>query len=450
MFSIKKFSPFFCFLALLLSQPSFGQTQFIHLDSLSGKQKSALKISHLAHENGPGLFSLRLTVQDSASGKYVTGLAGKSGKDALLKIVKPVLADKCADFTVTELDEKTEVTEPLNIAIALDYSGSMEGYFDTLKVMAEKFIKSLDGNLFTRINFDDNLERKPINAEPTKTPQSVSLDKFSDYGGGTALYRAIFDGIETLSKAKGNRVLVVFTDGFENSSGIAMQAVWEKAKEQHVSVYAVGFDIGGYDRLDSLCTKTGGKYYAAQGMSERVFEGISGGFSHHYILKVKCKDKLAYPIEIATKGLGSNNKLSIPDPQKIKGFDPESIGFHSFLFDHNTTTLIRAQRKGFKSAIAAIADHLIANPNDHIVIEGHASPEGDSLKNLRLSRDRADFVYQEVLKYLATKYRRGPNKYQAVLARNRIKAEFYGQEKWLFPATSYKNYENRRVEVKTY
>ncbi|MEI6410016.1 MAG: hypothetical protein WCR52_11575, partial [Bacteroidota bacterium] len=61
---------------------------------------------------------------------------------------------------------------------------------------------------------------------------------------------------------------------------------------------------------------------------------------------------------------------------------------------------------------------------------------------------RAELIQTEVLKYVDNKLKKRSQKYQALQIRNQIKIEFYGGEKALYPVTSYKNFENRRVEVK--
>ena len=390
---------------------------------------------------------MRFKVQDTITGKYVLGLSQKSNKDTLWAILKPKLDKSCADFSVTQLNEESEIINPINIAIVLDYSGSMSPHSERLQGIADQFISKLKGNLFTRVNFND----LPIKVDPAPTmdPKLASTDDLSP-NGGTALYGGIFEGIETLSKAKGNKVLVVFTDGFENSSGINMNAVFNNAKEKSVSIYAIGFDLGNYDMLDSLCSKTLGRYYAVNDLGTDIFDRLVGDLENHYILKLKCHNKLAYPIEVALDVTdGPAKKLIVKDVKSFKPFPEEAIYFSTFLFYENTVFIVPEQLKGFKKAIEAIAENLIANPQSKIVIEGHASPEGDSLKNLKLSRARADFIYWEVLNYLGKKYRKDPNNYDSIIARNRIDVKFFGEELPLFPETSLKNFENRRVEVKT-
>ncbi|MEI6412025.1 MAG: VWA domain-containing protein, partial [Bacteroidota bacterium] len=298
MMTIKQFGYLICLGAFLLSAPIFGQSNFINIDTISDKQKLIVKITPVTKVVEDGTFSIRVAVQDSITGKFITGLAGKSSKKSLLTIARPKVEELCPNFDITELTEEMEIADPLNIAVVLDYSGSMSHYVDDLKSKAEIFIKHLKGNLFTRINFDDDLSRRPIDSIPTKTPKSVLDDNYRDYGGGTALYAAIRDGIETLSQSKGDRALVVFTDGYENASGIGMQTVWQKAKDHNVSVYAIGFDVGGYAILDSLCRYTGGKFYPSSGIDSSIFKELGDRFSNHYILKGKCKKSFDYPVVI--------------------------------------------------------------------------------------------------------------------------------------------------------
>lgn len=448
MITIPFFRHLMCLGAIILSTPIFGQSNFINIDTLSDQQKLIVKITPVTKVVDDGMFSIRIAVQDSVTGRFITGLAGKSSKKSLLTIIRPKVEELCPTFEVTEMKEEMEIVDPINIAVVLDYSGSMSHYVIDLKSMAENFIKRLSGNLFTRLNFDDNLVRKPVDAVPTKTPKSVLDDNYNDYGGGTALYAAIRDGIETLSQSKGDRALVVFTDGYENSSGIGMQTVWQKAKENNVSVYAIGFDVGGYAILDSLCRYTGGKFYPSNGIDTSIFKELGDRFSNHYILKGKCKKSFGYPVVIKSNSPKISGKLILTDPNAYKPFDAEAIQFHTFLFDSNTTTLIRPQRKSFNASIVGIAEYLIANPNSKIVIEGHSSPDGDALKNLKLASKRAELIQTEVFKYVDQKLKKRSERYQALQTRNQIKVEFYGTEKALYPATSYKNFENRRVEVK--
>jgi VWFA-related protein len=96
--------------------------------------------------------------------------------------------------------------------------------------------------------------------------------------GGTLLYDATYDGIETLAAAgrEGRNAVVVLTDGKDESPGSrhSDQLVIERAKEAKIPLYMLG--LGQPQEINEgvmerMAKETGGKYFHA-GSEQRLFE----------------------------------------------------------------------------------------------------------------------------------------------------------------------------------
>src|ERR1044071_3538423 len=154
-------------------------------------------------------------------------------------------------FTVYENNVKQEISVfrkedvPVSLALAIDNSASMANKKDRVASAALAMIKAS--------NPDDEVSIVNFNQEP-----DLAQDFTSDIAvlekvlrgirtqGETAMRDAVLLGIEHLrAKAKRDkRVLVVITDGEDNSSIATQQRVIEAAHQNNTIVYAIGL-LGG-------------------------------------------------------------------------------------------------------------------------------------------------------------------------------------------------------------
>jgi VWFA-related protein len=159
---------------------------------------------------------------------------------------------------------------PLRLALVIDTSGSVQQRFGFEKHAAEKFLeKVLNGT--TDLGFvagfnTDTVVTQDFSAEPEKLAKGVEQ---LQNAGGTALFDAISLATWKLAaypeQQRVARVIVVLSDGEDNSSHRSLKQVLRDAEEAGVTIYAVSTkETAGpktdADRvLDVLAEHTGGE-----------------------------------------------------------------------------------------------------------------------------------------------------------------------------------------------
>ena len=65
---------------------------------------------------------------------------------------------------------------------------------------------------------------------------------------GTALYDAMYEGVDIVKQQTGRRAVIVFTDGYDSYSYYhTLNEIVEYARVQNVPIYPIGF--GGADNI---------------------------------------------------------------------------------------------------------------------------------------------------------------------------------------------------------
>lgn len=80
----------------------------------------------------------------------------------------------------------------------------------------------------------------------------------------TALYDAMITSIHEIKKADGVKVLVVLTDGQDNSSKSKWNDVVDKANKENIPIYIIGLGDVNIDTLTLIAKSTKGKFYFTQ------------------------------------------------------------------------------------------------------------------------------------------------------------------------------------------
>jgi VWFA-related protein len=130
---------------------------------------------------------------------------------------------------------------PVSMGIIIDNSGSMRD--KRAKVAAASMLlvrnSNPDDEVFI-VNFNDDAYLDQTFTNESKKLEEA-LDKI-DARGGTAMRDAISMSIDYL-KAKGKRekkVLLVITDGNDNTSNISLEQIVRKAQQSEVLIYSIG------------------------------------------------------------------------------------------------------------------------------------------------------------------------------------------------------------------
>ncbi|NIR32275.1 MAG: VWA domain-containing protein [Gammaproteobacteria bacterium] len=140
-------------------------------------------------------------------------------------------------------DHSLKVTQPINsIVLIWDTSGSMEGRLEDLREAILSYLNEIQPTeRLNLIRFDEKPEVLLQEFTSDRSRLLAAVDGKFELGGGTALYDAIEEGIKLLGSAKGNRALVVMTDGEDDgSSELDHAGFWKLLGEKRVRIYTVG------------------------------------------------------------------------------------------------------------------------------------------------------------------------------------------------------------------
>ena len=149
-----------------------------------------------------------------------------------------------SDFTVYENGEERRVTnvvptsEPFNLVLLLDVSGSVEERIDFIRKAARDFLNTASPqDRIAIISFRDDIQI----ISDFSTDRSMLSKKLEeiDAGGPTALYDALgYVFADTLKQLRGERTaVVVLSDGDDNRSFVPFPAILEAIAESGALIY---------------------------------------------------------------------------------------------------------------------------------------------------------------------------------------------------------------------
>lgn len=170
-----------------------------------------------------------------------------------------------------EIEFFSERDDPASIGIVFDLSSSMHPKLDQAREAVELFLEmSHPEDEFFLLTFNDKIDRVTdfVSADLLARRLSTLTTE-----GGTALYDAIYAGVEKLKQGRHKKhVLLVLSDGADNRSRYTFRQVRQLIREGDPILYAIGNPTpsGNCGRvchqqamllLDELVTPTGGRTY---------------------------------------------------------------------------------------------------------------------------------------------------------------------------------------------
>jgi VWFA-related protein len=179
---------------------------------------------------------------------------------------------------------------PLELIVAVDISGSMGPSMPKLKRAVKEFLGAVPSNdAVTLLGFNDNvfaLTRKTT--DPSERMRSV--DRLAPWGA-TALYDVILRGIDMLGRQTGRKALVVFTDGEDQGSHVAIEDVERRLQASDVTLYMIAQGRGiSQDYLkrtmQRLTVPTGGRTFTTESVDalQGAFAELLDELSNQYLL----------------------------------------------------------------------------------------------------------------------------------------------------------------------
>ena len=156
----------------------------------------------------------------------------------------PVTGLTAGDFEVLDNGVRQRVTavdavEAVQLGVVLDVSGSMTG--DRLEIARAATLDLLDqlkrGERFAIVAFADQVAR--VARPGASVADAATALELIRTAGGTALVDGLYAGILQSDQGPGPKLLVLMTDGRNNSSWLPGTAVIESARRHETVIYPV-------------------------------------------------------------------------------------------------------------------------------------------------------------------------------------------------------------------
>ena len=207
---------------------------------------------------------------------------------------------KKEDFLLLADDKPREIsyfntsgTAQFNIALVIDLSGSMRYKIHAVLRAARNFLEKLMTKndrgtfvFFNHIVFDHLGFTSDLNELKER------LDLKSPAEGETALYDAIAYTLNLTNKSPGWNIIVVFSDGQDNSSYIDRYSLIKKVKKSAVVIYAIDNSLDeSVDLLGEICSISGGMTFPLDSVkkTKKVYDKIREDIKAQYVLYFDAK-----------------------------------------------------------------------------------------------------------------------------------------------------------------
>ena len=202
--------------------------------------------------------------------------------------------------------EQISKNKAINLGIVIDHSGSMiqdvsqlydkdgnplfsydanlniilpKSYItpiDNAKKAVKNFVSSFDSkkDFISIIGFSRTVDKELPLTQNITAINAIVDSMQADFS--TALYDAMEAGIDQIKNADGVKVLVVLTDGQDNSSLSQWNDVVGKANREDIPIYLIGLGDVNQDLMEQIAESTNGKFYYTESSSlNTVYAEIS-------------------------------------------------------------------------------------------------------------------------------------------------------------------------------
>jgi Ca-activated chloride channel family protein len=139
-----------------------------------------------------------------------------------------------------ELSHFSNDKSPISVGIILDTSGSMGDNILSARTSVARFFNQKNAeDEFFLVGFN---ERSRLLQDFTSHSDTIQNEiTFSSPKGRTALYDAVYLGLEKMKDARHDKkALIVITDGEDNTSRYTFREVKEFVKESDTQIYVIG------------------------------------------------------------------------------------------------------------------------------------------------------------------------------------------------------------------
>ena len=239
-------------------------------------------------KSGIDLVSFSVTVLDRR-GSFVTDLTEpdfevyEDGKKQVLK------------YFVSGSQAGDAALPPLHLGVLLDISGSMEDEMTLSRSAAIKFLNTLgEAEDMTVVDFDT--EVRVARYSHADFPSLVERIRSRKADGFTALYDALAVYLDGASSQDGRKILVLYTDGGDNTSHLTFGDTLTLLRAFDVTVYSIGFlqhagsaSVELRSRLQQMAELTGGQSFfpnslkSLDGVYEKIRDEVRAQYAMGYV-----------------------------------------------------------------------------------------------------------------------------------------------------------------------
>lgn len=372
-------------------------------------QKLIFDIFRIKAEKYPDSIMFHARVYDS-SGNFITNMANpyklfpdveyfsalneKLGKHYNIRDANvPV-------FSVREFGAGDSI--PFNIALSVDYSGSMSPVLSAIFEGTEIFINMkfpYDNVALASFNKDFIL-KAPLQSNKNNLLKEFNLKKNIGRGAFSSVNEAIYNSIRIFEKAPIDdpRILVIFTDGDDNFSKRKAGEIINKAKRENVNIFVVAFGYPKDAILKEIASNTGGKYYRIHTKEEMiaVFRDIYLSLRYYYLVTYNPPKYWGFHTILADLEVPGRDGTLVAEGE----YDTSNLWMDvgdeftlPILFDYNKYEI----KSESMHIIDEIVDNMLSRPKLRLEIQGHTDNIGPIEYNQKLSEDRANAVYSQIV-----------------------------------------------------
>ncbi|HUP57389.1 MAG TPA: VWA domain-containing protein [Bdellovibrionota bacterium] len=216
------------------------------------------------------------------------------------------------------------VTDPLSVVIILDRSGSMSASAGS--VTREEASESAAVSMLNAMDTDDAVALIEFDDEVTTT-YGFTTDKATvaqtivanTLGGATAVYDAVYTAAELASGRAGRKLLLILTDGDDNSSSHTLEEAISRVNLQGVAVYTVGLGTDlNTDALRAIAAQTGAEFFqSADGTDlSAYFVQVLERMNNLYYVKYRQRKSGMVRTYLNFGSLTAVAQKSFPDPRE--------------------------------------------------------------------------------------------------------------------------------------
>ena len=152
-----------------------------------------------------------------------------------------------------EVSKRTKTTRGIDIVMAIDVSASMlakdlkPNRLEALKTVASKFVQKRPNDRIGIVVYaGESFTQTPITSDKTIIQNTIRKIRWGQIEDGTAIGMGLGSAVNRLkdSKAK-SKVIILLTDGVNNTGFVDPKTATELAKELNIKVYTIGLGTNG-------------------------------------------------------------------------------------------------------------------------------------------------------------------------------------------------------------